>query len=98
MFLFEWDPSKAKKNLEIHGVSFDEASTAFKDTLSLTIYDPLHSDEEDRFIMIGNSCKNRLLVIVHTERGYRIRTINARKATKKERIQYEENAKRAEHA
>jgi len=49
-------------------IEFDEASTAFKDTLSLTIYDPLHSDKEDRFILIGNSCKNRLLVIVHTER------------------------------
>ena len=98
MLIFEWDPSKAKKNIKIHGVSFDEASTAFKDTLSLTIYDPLHSDEEDRFIVIGNSCKNRLLIIVHTERGIKIRIISARKATKKERKQYEENAKRSRHA
>ena len=50
MLLFEWDPNKAKENLEIHGVSFDEASTAFRDTLSLAIYDPLHSKEEDRFV------------------------------------------------
>lgn len=94
MLLFEWDPNKARKNIEIHGVSFDEASTAFRDTLSLTIYDPLHSEEEDRLILIGNSFKNRLLVIVHTERGNKIRIISARKATKNEREKYEENAKR----
>jgi uncharacterized DUF497 family protein len=52
MLLFEWDTEKAKKNIKIHGVSFDEASTAFKDDLSLTIYDPLHSEEEDRLILI----------------------------------------------
>ena len=98
MLLFEWDLSKAKENIKIHGVSFDEASTAFRDTLSLTIYDPQHSDEEDRLILIGSSCKNRLLVIVHTERGNKIRIISARKATKKERKQYEENTKRTKHA
>ena len=98
MLLFEWDPSKAKKNIKIHGVSFDEASTSFKDTLSLTIYDPLHSDEEDRFVLIGNSYKNRLLAVVHTEREDKIRIISARKATKHERSQYEENAKRSRHA
>ncbi len=98
MLIFEWDPNKAKKNIIIHGISFDEASTAFKDTLSLTIYDPLHSDEEDRFIAIGNSYKNRLLIIVHTVRGIKIRIISARKATKKERKQYEKNAKRSRHA
>ena len=95
MLLFEWDPKKAKENLEIHGISFDEASTAFGDTLSLAIYDPLHSDEEDRFVLIGNSYRNRLLVVVHTERTDRVRLISARKATKKERKQYEENAKRS---
>jgi hypothetical protein len=95
MLLFEWDPDKARTNLEIHGVSFDEASTAFKDTLSLTIHDPLHSDEEDRFILIGNSAANRLLVVVHAERGGKVRMISARKATKKERKQYEEAAKRS---
>lgn len=94
MLLFEWDTDKAKKNIKIHGVSFDEASSAFKDDLSLTIYDPLHSEEEDRLILIGNSCKNRLLVIVHMERGDKIRIISARKTTKKERKQYEENEKR----
>ncbi len=98
MLLFDWDPIKARKNIKIHGVSFDEASTAFKDILSLTIYDPLHSDEEDRHILIGNSHKNRLLVIVHTERGDKIRIISARKTTKNERKRYEENAKRSGHA
>jgi len=98
MLLFEWDSTKATKNIKIHGVSFDEASTAFKDTLSLTIYDPLHSDEEDRQILIGNSYKNRLLVVVHTERGDKIRIISARKATKNEKKQYEENTKRSRHA
>ncbi len=55
MLLFEWDTKKAKKNIKVHGISFDEASTVLRDTLSLTIYDPLHSDEEDRLILIGNS-------------------------------------------
>ena len=95
MLLFEWDPNKAKENLEIHGVSFDEAGTAFRDTLSLAIYDPLHSEEEDRFVLIGNSHKDRLLVVIHLERGDNIRLISARKASKKERKQYEENAKRS---
>jgi hypothetical protein len=58
----------------------------------------LHSDEEDRQILIGNSYKNRLLVVVHTERGDKIRIISARKATKNEKKQYEENAKRSRHA
>ncbi len=98
MLLFEWDPEKAKENLKTHGISFDEASTAFGDTLSLAIYDPLHSDEEDRFVLIGNSHRHRLLVLVHTERADRVRLISARKATKKERKQYEENAKRSGHA
>ena len=94
MLLFEWDINKAKKNLRIHGISFDEASTAFKDILSVTIHDPLHSDEEDRFILIGNSYKNRLLVVVHTEKETKVRIISARRATRKEKMQYEENGKR----
>jgi uncharacterized DUF497 family protein len=98
MLLFEWDKDKAKKNLKIHNVSFDEASTSFKDTLSLTIYGPLHSEREDRFVLIGMSYLNRLLVVIYTERGDRIRIISARKATKNESKQYEENAKRSRHA
>ena len=77
MLTFEWDPNKAKINLERHGVSFDEASTAFQDPLSLTIDDPLHTEDEKRFILMGLSHKNRMLVVVHTERGDNIRMINA---------------------
>lgn len=95
MLLFEWDPNKAKENLKIHGVSFEEAGTAFRDTLSLVIYDPLHSEEEERFVLLGNSYKDRLLVVVHTVRSDNIRLISARKASKKERMQYEKNAKRS---
>ncbi len=90
--LFEWDPKKARRNLKRHGVSFDEASTAFQDPLSRTIPDPLHSEDEDRFVLIGCSHRNRLLVVVHTERGDRIRIISARPATNKERLGHEENA------
>jgi uncharacterized DUF497 family protein len=93
MLIFEWDPQKAKSNLEKHGVSFEEASTAFQDTLSLTIDDPLHSIDEQRVILIGMSQKNRILVVVHTERGDSIRIISARKATKEERQSYESNEK-----
>jgi len=91
MLIFEWDPQKAKSNLEKHGVSFEEASTAFQDTLSLTIDDPLHSIDEERVVLIGMSNKNRSLVVVHTERGDNIRIISAKKATKKERKNYESN-------
>jgi hypothetical protein len=89
--LFEWDPKKARLNVKTHGVSFDEASTAFCDPLSQTIEDPLHSEDEERFVLIGRSIQGRLLVIVHTESGDRIRIISARLATKKERFRYEEN-------
>lgn len=89
--LFEWDPKKARRNLNAHGVSFDEASTAFGDPLSRTICDPLHSEREDRFVLIGESLRGRLLVVVHTERGERIRIISARLATNKERRRHEEN-------
>jgi hypothetical protein len=98
MLSFEWDKNKARKNLKNHDVSFDEASTIFSDTLSLAIYDPLHSESEDRFILIGNSHSNRLLVVVHTERGDKVRIISARQANKQERKKYEENAERQRHA
>ena len=91
MILFEWDPNKAKKNIKIHDVSFDEASTAFRDPLSRTIDDPLHSDDEERSVLIGQSIRGCLLVVVHIERGDRIRIISARLATNKERSRYEEN-------
>lgn len=91
MLTFEWDPQKAQSNIEKHGVSFEEASTAFRDPFSLTIDDPLHSKDEARMVQIGISNRNRLVVVIHTERGDNIRIISARKATKRERNQYEGN-------
>ena len=91
MLIFGWDPKKAETNLKKHGVSFEEASTAFKEPLSLTIDDPLHSSDEERLILIGISYNNRMLVIVHTEIRDNIRIISARKATKKEMNNYETN-------
>lgn len=90
--LFEWDPRKACGNQVKHGVTFDEASTAFQDPLSVTIHDPLHSGDEERFVLIGLSHRGHLLVIAHAERGNRVRLISARPATARERYGYEENA------
>jgi uncharacterized DUF497 family protein len=90
---FEWDQAKAKKNLKKHGVSFEEASTVFGDPLALTIPDPLHSEDEDRFVTLGNSERGRLLVVVGTDREDRIRIISARVATRRERKDYEEGSK-----
>ncbi len=89
--LFEWDFKKAKQNIQKHGINFDEASTVFRDPMSRTIDDPLHSEDEERFVLIGQSITGRLLVVVHTERGEHIRIISARMATNKEKFQYEEN-------
>jgi len=69
MLIFEWDEEKAKQNIKKHGVSFEEVATVFGDPFSITIYDPLHSEDEDRFVILGMSKKNRLLVVVHIERG-----------------------------
>lgn len=87
---FEWDPRKAALNLAKHGVSFEEATTAFRDPLSATAPDPDHSVGESRFITFGLSSKGRLLVVSHTERGETTRLISARLATKQERKIYEE--------
>jgi len=85
---FEWDPKKAKRNLEKHDVAFEEAATAFADPQSLTDFDPDHSEDEDRFVLLGASHAGRLLVVVHTDRGDTIRMISARIATKRERKTY----------
>src|SRR5262245_43322897 len=87
---FEWDDKKAKQNLKKHKVSFEEASTVFGDPLSRTIPDPLHSEEEDRYVILGESHRRRLLVVVFTERRDKIRIISAREATRRERKDYEE--------
>ena len=86
---FEWDAEKAEANLQKHGVSFDQAATVFFDPLSLTIPDPLHSGEESRFVTTGLSQQQSHLVVMHTERGERIRIISARPATPRERKKYE---------
>ena len=87
---FEWDARKEALNRKKHGVPFSEAATVFGDSRSLTVADPDHSLEEDRFVLLGLSYRERLLVVVHTERGDTIRIISARKATKTERRQYGE--------
>ena len=87
---FEWDPEKAARNLDKHKVSFSEAATVFGDPLSVTVPDPDHSEGEDRYITIGMSDSNRLLMVAHTERGDRIRIISARGLTRAERQAHEE--------
>ena len=89
--LFEWNGAKAKRNLRKHKVSFEEASTIFGDPLSVTIDDPMHSHQEERFVTVGQSVKHRLLVVAHIDRGTRIRIISARKATHNEGKSYEES-------
>ena len=87
---FEWDARKADANRRSHGVTFEEAISAFADPLSVTIADPLHSADEHRFVLIGHSHRGRVVVVVHTERGHTIRVISARVATRRERRAYEE--------
>jgi len=86
---FEWDDEKAAENLKKHSISFSEASTVFADPLSRTISDPLHSDEEEQFVILGKSGLQHSLVVVHTYRGEVIRIISARMATARERKDYE---------
>ena len=89
---FEWDDNKAKINIEKHGVSFDEASTVFDDEQGILFDDPDHSQDEDRFILLGISSLAKLLIVCHCYRGKddMIRIISARKATRSESKQYEE--------
>jgi uncharacterized DUF497 family protein len=86
---FEWDPEKEQANIQKHGVDFTEAATVFGDPLELTIPDPDHSRGEYRFLSLGHSLRNRLLVVSYTERENRIRLISARTASPQERRQYE---------
>lgn len=94
MVEFEWDPEKAKANLGKHRVGFSEASTVFGDPLGITIFDPHHSEEEERYITIGMSRTGRLLMVAHTDRGGRIRIINARVLSRAEREAYENEIQR----
>jgi len=86
----EWDDNKSRVNLSKHSVSFEEAKTVFDDPFYVDFYDPDHSDDEERFIIVGLSQHGRLLIVSYTERGQRIRLISARTATRQERNAYEE--------
>ena len=88
--IFEWDASKAESNLRKHRVSFEEAASAFADPFSLTIADPDHSADEERWVLLGLTYLNRLVVVAHAERGDNMRLISARLATSAERRIYEE--------
>ena len=88
--ILEWDPEKARSNLEKHGVDFHEAGTVFDDPLSTTVPDPAHSVDERRYITIGLSLSGRILVVAHTDRGEAVRLITARPATPTERRFYEQ--------
>ena len=86
-----WDPAKALLNLAKHGVGFEEAATVFRDPLLLVRSDVEHSQDEERWIALGKSVRQLLLVVVHTEDERTIRIISARKAEPKERRQYEQS-------
>ena len=86
---FEWDPAKAGSNWAKHGVGFGEAATVFGDIRALSMADPKHSLAEHRFVTLGRSFHDRLLVVCYTERPPRTRIISARLASRRERRQYE---------
>ena len=88
---FLWDPRKAVSNERKHGVGFPEATTVFDDPLSVTIADPDHSLEEQRFLLLGQSNRRRFLVVAHLERGESIRIISVRRVNRRERQIYEED-------
>jgi len=90
MLRFDYDPQKAVTNFKKHGVSFEEAITVFSDPLASTLPDDQHSFDEERFITVGTSSRNRLLFVVYTEDVSGIRLIGARLATATEKRQYEE--------
>ena len=87
---FEWDPAKAAANRRKHGVSFEEAASAFADEHGLLIADPDHSEDESRFVLMGMSAQVRVVVVVHCYRDADsvIRIISARRATRREQRQY----------
>ena len=92
---FNWDPAKARRNLQKHGVSFERAARVFLDPFAISIFDESHSEDEDRWITVGVEANEVLLVVVHTFRNVDadvslVRLISARKATKEEAQQYHE--------
>ena len=91
---FEWDSDKAASNRKKHAVSFEEAATVFADPLAAIFDDEVHSEDEQREFIVGHSVENRLLLVCFTEREGAIRIISARRATRRERKDYEENPHR----
>jgi len=92
---FSWDARKAKQNIKKHRLSFEEASTVFFDERAIEFFDPDHSEQEDRFLMLGLSCRLRVLVVSYCfrKKGSEIRIISARKATSKEQKVYNRGKK-----
>ena|SRR5437762_13284263 len=92
----DWDQAKARANALKHGITFEEAETAFYDDYAIVVPDPDHSSGEERFLLIGLSSALRVLVVVHceTDNGDLIRLISARRATRSERAQYDARWKR----
>jgi uncharacterized DUF497 family protein len=91
-----WDPEKARRNKAKHGIDFEEATSVFRDPLLLVMPDPEHSQDEERWIALGKSIREILLVVVHTEDEWTIRIISARKAESRERRQYERESQERE--
>ncbi len=87
---FNWDENKAERNLSKRGVSFEEAKTVFDDPLYVDFYDPDHSEDEERYLIVGESSRGRLLIVSYTERSDSIRLISAREVTRTEQEAYEE--------
>ena len=88
--IFEWNKNKAAINFSKHQVSFEEAKTVFEDPLYVDFYDPDHSESEERYLIVGRSQQDKVLIVSYTERENVIRIISARKVTKAERKFYEE--------
>ena len=92
MIFFDWDESKNQQNRKKHGIWFEEARTVFEDDYARIFYDEEHSEKEDRFLIIGRSCFEKILIVIHCydKEDQWVRLISARQATLKERRVYEE--------
>jgi len=88
LIAFEWDPEKARANVQKHGVAFEEARSCFYDPRQIAFYDPEHSNDEDRELLIAHSNQGRVLLVSYTLRTDVVRIISARKATKSEEVRY----------
>lgn len=92
--IFEWDDAKSESNLMKHGIAFLEAAEVFHDDFGLLKPDRVHSSEEERVLLIGTSLQGNILVVVFVERGENLRIISARRATPRERRDYEQGIQR----